>query len=184
MLLPHVIVFITMIRYVLSDHLCRSVVISLFPSLLMLALMFLVVSPAQAQTLMLSNQTERTLVPYRFSKVPGELLRDFDNRIEPGEEAEIDISGSNLIFTDESFSTTGTEINGFFLGFGLSDSPPVIQYKLIHYRVPPGQNGKDPSKGPIIINQVNEDVSSLLPDILMIVHSGYQVTFDSVAKRD
>ncbi len=44
--------------------------------------------------------------------------------------------------------------NGLYLGFDLYDADPlVILYRVMHYVVPPGQEGNDPALQPIILEE-------------------------------
>ncbi|MCH8147661.1 MAG: hypothetical protein IH987_06640 [Planctomycetes bacterium] len=105
------------------------------------------------------NRTGDTMTPYpvivddtvdpptaRREARPGENLA-------PTESVPIPINGFNPVFyvpgiDDESLA------NGVYIGLGLFDADPIqIQYKVFHYRVPPGEASGDPDQRPILLQE-------------------------------
>ena len=109
------------------------------------------------------NQTGFTMTPYPVDQdldPPRRVARP-ENNLATNESVAIDISGSNPVFyvagiDDESLA------NGIFLGLNLIDADPLqIQYKVFHYRVPPGEAGDDPGLQPILLQNEVEDVEDV-----------------------
>ena len=81
------------------------------------------------------------------SRIPSGTIPD-------GGDFSIDPAGFNPVFAwDAGISTTGEDPNGFLIGLALEDTPSLIQYKLFHYKVTPGEAGKDPDLQPILLSQ-------------------------------
>lgn len=128
----------------------------------------------------LINLTEDTMTPYPLSPdlEPPRRVADPDNNLAPAtfvghvptEFVDIDINGFNPVFyvpgiDDESLA------NGIFLGLGLFDADPIqIQYKVFHYRVPPGEASSDPDLQPILLQNEVVDVEDV--NINITVRSG------------
>ena len=78
----------------------------------------------------------------------------------PFSDQTIDPYGFNPVYY-KSGVTDETKANGLYLGLGLDDDPLMIQYKVFHYKVPPGQAGKDPLIQPILLHQGIEEISDI-----------------------
>ena len=106
------------------------------------------------------NLTGRTLTPYPLRTTPPPPRREADptNDIVGGGIASIDPLGFNPVYYNANI-TELDRTNGLFLGLQLDDEPYRIQFKLFHYRVPPGEAGTDPALQPILLHQGIEDVS-------------------------
>lgn len=117
--------------------------------------------------LTLANRTLGNLTPFpvNVDLDPPSREPDFANTIEMGGFFPIAPHGLNPVFyaagiDDESLA------NGVFIGLNLLEADPLqIQYKIFHYRVPPGNAGSDPDLQPILIAQDVVDVE----DVNMII---------------
>ncbi|UCE62164.1 MAG: hypothetical protein JSU63_10730 [Phycisphaerales bacterium] len=106
-----------------------------------------------AWTLKLANGTGETLAFYDVNESPPPSRLQAGTVLFGGVRI-IDPEGYNPVFAwNAGINTTGTDPNGFLIAFALTDSPPLIQYKIFHYKVTPGQAGKDPDLQPILISQ-------------------------------
>jgi hypothetical protein len=120
--------------------------------------------------LTLRNGTGRTLTPYPVVSDPAPPHREADpaGNIENYGSASIDPFGFNPIYYVPGIDDED-QPNGVYLGLDLEGAAPWhIQYKIFHYKVPPGEAGKDPDKQPILLNQGVEDVNN--EDQLIRVH--------------
>ncbi len=127
-----------------------------------------------AWTITLTNGTGHTLTFYEVNATPPPA-RLPSSTVADGGTVTIDPDGYNPVFAwAGGISMTGTAPNGFFLGLGLTESPPLLQYKVFHYKVPPGEAGADPSLQPIeLVNEVHE----LTPEeALLTVDSDWNLT--------
>lgn len=139
-------------------------------------------SSAQAITLTLVNETGRTLVPYPVNPATGEREQDLANALDQGQTALIDVAGFNPVYVFEpGINDADLEPNGFFIGLDLLGTPAMIQYKLFHYKVAPGQAGVDPTLQPSLIEEEIEDVDAYLPNVVMTVDAHWNVCFNSSA---
>lgn len=117
--------------------------------------------------LTLNNRTYTTLTPYPLDldAEPPRRTADPANDVASGGMHSIDPHWFNPVFyapgiDDESLA------NGVFIGLNLLEADPMqIQYRLFHYRVPPGEAGSDPDLQPILIGQEVIDVE----DIHMVI---------------
>lgn len=99
------------------------------------------------------NRTQQTMTPYplNLELEPPRRVADPANALAPADFVVIDPRGFNPVFyapgiTDEAMA------NGIFLGLGLIEADPLaLQYKVFHYRVPPGEAGSDPDLQPILL---------------------------------
>lgn len=122
------------------------------------------------------NRTDGTMTQYpvivndtvdpptaRREARPGENLA-------PTESVAIAINGFNPVFyvpgiDDES------KANGIYIGLNLFDADPIqVQYKVFHYRVPPGATAGDPDLQPILLQ--NEIVEVEDVNVSIAVRSG------------
>ncbi len=106
------------------------------------------------------NRTFETLTPYpvNLGLEPPRRVADTAHNLPSGEFVEIDSAGPNPVFYTPGV-TDETKANGVFIGLNLVDADPLqIQYKVFHYRVPPGEAGKDPDLQPILLLQDVVDV--------------------------
>ena len=122
------------------------------------------------------NRTDGTMTPYpvivNTDVDPPTARREArpEENLAPSEFVDIDINGFNPVFyvagiNDESLA------NGIFIGLNLFDADPIqIQYKVFHYRVPPGQAGSDPDLQPILLQ--SEIVAVEDNDVSIAVRSG------------
>ncbi len=92
-----------------------------------------------------------TPYPLSIDLEPPRRVADPSGNLAPGDSVDINAMGFNPVFyapgiTDEAMA------NGIFLGLALMDADPLrIQYKVFHYRVPPGEAGSDPDLQPILL---------------------------------
>lgn len=122
------------------------------------------------------NRTDGILTPYPVivddTVEPPRAHREArpGENLAPTEFVAIAIDGLNPVFymagiDDESLA------NGIFIGLGLFDADPIqIQYKVFHYRVPPGEAGRDPDLQPILLQ--SEIVAVEDVDVTIAVRSG------------
>ncbi|MGD2111522.1 MAG: hypothetical protein PVI86_19265, partial [Phycisphaerae bacterium] len=122
----------------------------------------------------LVNETAQTLTLYDVNPDPPPARFPAGTIAHEGT-FDIDPDGFNPVFVwEDGINLEGTDPNGFQLGLGVTEEPPLIQYKLFHYKVAPGEAGKDPDVQPILItNEIHE-----LPydEVLVIVGSDWTVT--------
>ncbi len=136
-----------------------------------MVLMLSAAAPAEGATLTLVNETGRTLVPYPFDASAGQRVRDAANALDQGESAAIDVTGFDPVYVYEpGVSMTGTDANGFRIGLRLSETPPIVHYELFHYNVLPDQAGP----APILLDELEEDVTPYLPDLVMTVDANWK----------
>lgn len=106
-----------------------------------------------AWTITLVNNTGKMLTFYDVNQTPppGRLPA---GTVPDGGNIKIDPAGFNPVFAwDAGISMTGTDPNGVFISLGLADIPPLIQYKVFHYKVAPGTAGKNPANQPILLEE-------------------------------
>lgn len=113
------------------------------------------------------NRTDTTMTPYMVvvddSVEPPTASREAqpDDNLAPTESVAIAIDGFNPVFyvpgiDDESLA------NGIYIGLNLFDADPIqIQYKVFHYRVPPGEAGRDPDLQPILLQDEVVEVADV-----------------------
>lgn len=127
-----------------------------------------------AWTLTLVNRTGETLTFYDVNESPPPS-RVSAGTVPDGGTFSIDPEGYNPVFAwTAGISTAGTAPNGFLIAFALTDSPPLVQYKLFHYKTIPGQAGKDPDLQPILLDQDVVEVAE--GDIAIIVDDAWNAT--------
>jgi hypothetical protein len=103
----------------------------------------------------LNNQSGHALTPYPVKVTPPPPHREADpaNIILEAGTTPIDPHGFNPVFYTTGISDV-SKANGIYIGLDLDDaSPMMIQYKVFHYKVPPGEAGKDPANQPILLHQ-------------------------------
>jgi|GEM_PF-2629331 len=103
--------------------------------------------------LTLANRTFTTLTPYpvNLDLEPPRREADPAHNIESGGALAIEPHGLNPVFYATGINDE-TLANGVYIGLNLIEADPMqIQYKLFHYRVPPGEAGKDPDLQPMLI---------------------------------
>lgn len=108
------------------------------------------------------NSTLVSLTPYPVKSEPPPPHRaaDLAGSIGQGGTAEIDPHGFNPVYYQAGV-TDPTKANGLYIGLDMDDTPYVIQYKVFHYKVPPGEAGKDPAKQPILLHSGVVEVSNV-----------------------
>lgn len=131
-------------------------------------------SAQAAWTVTLLNRTGQTLTYYEVNLTPPPQ-RVSAGTVAHGATFSIDPDGFNPVFAfDDGISLTGTDPNGFFIGLGLTGTPPAIQFKLFHYKVAPGTAGAVASRQPIEL--MNRVVEVSPEDVLIIVGSDWNAT--------
>ena len=125
--------------------------------------------------LRLVNQTGVTLTFYEVNDTPPPA-RLPDGTIVNNGHFDIDPDGFNPVFAwPAGISMTGTDPNGIYIGFALTDDPPLVQYKIFHYKVTPGTTGGVESQQPVeLANQVVEVEQG---DVRIIVDGSWSVSF-------
>ncbi len=122
-----------------------------------------------AWTITLTNATGKALTSYEVNTSPPPARLPADTVPHAGT-FNIDPAGFNAVFVwDGGISLTGMDANGFFIGLGLTETPPVIQYKQFHYKVTPGTAGSDPALQPILLRDRVVEVTE--GDISIVVNS-------------
>ena len=118
--------------------------------------------------LRISNETMSPMVPYPVVTSPPPPHREADpsSTLGVGDIQTIDTGGFNPLYYASGI--TDPQIpNALFIGLDLHDAdPPLIQHRLMHYPVPPGQEGTDPALQPIVIVDKVEEV----PDKNLIIN--------------
>lgn len=112
--------------------------------------------------LTLRNVTGHTLTPYPVVSDPPPLHREADTAgdIENHGSASINPFGFNPVYYVPGIDDED-QPNGVYIGLDLDGAAPwYIQYKIFHYKVPPGEAAKDPDKQPILLDQGVEDVNN------------------------
>jgi len=122
-----------------------------------------------AWTVTLVNQTGQNLTFYEVnanptpSRLPAGSVPD-------GASFAIDPDGYNPAFSwDAGISKTGTDPNGFYIQLNLTDIPPLILYRLCHFKVPPGTEGQNAALQPILLG---DKVFTVTKDAVVIVADG------------
>lgn len=127
-----------------------------------------------AWTISLTNETGRVLTSYEVNPSPPPARLPADT-VPDGGNFNIDPAGFNPVFAwDGGISLAGTDPNGFFIGLGLTETPPLIQYKLFHYKVTPGTPGSDPALQPILLSEQVVEVTE--GEILIVVDGTWSAT--------
>jgi hypothetical protein len=110
-------------------------------------------------SLYLHNGTNYALTPYQMvSKPPPAHYQAVPKSdIAPNTEAPIEKYGLHPVFYSPAAAdpTHLEEPNGvhFKFFFNQPKGPWPVQYMVYHYQVPPGQEGKDPGKQPILLDK-------------------------------
>ena len=115
-----------------------------------------------SSTLTLRNQLAVTLVPYPVNTTPPPSREaDPANSLGTFDTASIDPAGFNPVYYASGIDNE-SRANGLFLGLDLLDADPLrVQFKVFHYKVPPGQAGSDPDLQPILLHQGIVDVDDV-----------------------
>jgi len=119
--------------------------------------------------LRLQNETEGPLVPYPVALDPPPPHREAHptHTIAAQTTYVLDAKGFNPVFYQPGTHDPALA-NGVYLGFDLTDAEPLlIQFKVWHYQVPPGQEGTDPAKQPILLYQGIREVEDM--DLTIVV---------------
>ncbi len=117
----------------------------------------------------LHNRTFQILTPYPVNAElePPQREADPAHNLASGEFIVVDPAGFNPVYYQPGVNDE-TKANGFFVGLNLIDADPLqVQYKVFHYRVPPGQAGSDPDLQPILLQSEVVDVEDV--DMLIVV---------------
>jgi len=121
---------------------------------------------APPSSITLVNETGVTLTFYAVNESPPPS-RLPSGTTATGSTFDIDPEGYNPVLAyPDGINLGGTDPNGFLIGLALADDPPLLQYKLFHYKVVPGEADKDPDLQPILINQ---EIFELTEDAVVIV---------------
>lgn len=127
-----------------------------------------------AWTITLVNDTGHLLTSYEVNPTPPPARLPAGG-VAIGGTLSIDPGGLNPVLAwDSGISLTGMAPNGFYIGLGLTMSPPGIQYKLFHYKVTPGTPGADPARQPILLTDEVVEVTEGVVEIR--VHVDWTVT--------
>jgi hypothetical protein len=119
-------------------------------------------------TIVLANETGRILTFHDVNPNPPPPRLPSDTVPDAGT-FDIDSAGYNPVFAwDDGVNVEGSDPNGFYIGLALAENPPLIQYKLFHYQVPPGTEGKDPDLQPLLLDlelfEVTEGAVAIVVD--------------------
>jgi hypothetical protein len=126
-----------------------------------------------AWTITLANETGETLTFYNVNETPPPS-RLPAGTIPDGGSFTIDPEGFNPVFAwDAGISMTGTDPNGLYIGLALTDTPPLIQYKVFHYKVTPGTVGSEEDLQPIVVDQQVVEVTE--GAVVILVDSTWSV---------
>jgi hypothetical protein len=107
----------------------------------------------------LHNGTNYTLTPYQMvsQPPPAHYQADPKNDIAPNTQAPIEKYGLHPVFYAPVIAdpTDLQEPNGVYFKFFFNQpkGPWPVQYMVYHYQVPPGQEGTDPGKQPILLDK-------------------------------
>lgn len=120
------------------------------------AMALAVMSGCTGHSAYLYNGTQYTLTPYPLvsKPPPPHHVADPANAIAPNTEEPIDMHGTNPVFYAAGI-TDPKEPNGVYFKFFFyqAKGPWPVQYRIYHYLVPPGQEGKDLDKQPILLDK-------------------------------
>ena len=111
----------------------------------------------------LRNRTSGVLTPYPVVTDPPPPHREADtaNNIPETGAASIDPNGFNPVYYMAGVADPA-KANGVYIGLDLDGADPMmIQYKVFHYRVPPGEAGHDPAKQPILLKSGVQEVEDV-----------------------
>ena len=102
----------------------------------------------------LRNETTAPLVPYPVVTDPPPPHREQGSPILlPGQITEIDIEGFNPLFYAQSV-TDPARPNAVFVGLALyAEEPPLLQWRLLHYPVPPDAVGANSAQQPTVLRE-------------------------------
>lgn len=107
------------------------------------------------QTLRISNGSGHTLTPYPVDATlsPPQRVADPANDVANGAMGDIDPHGFNPVYYASLPLATPDQANGLFFGLSMDDEPYLLQYRVFHYRVPPGQEGAEPNNQPLLLDE-------------------------------
>ncbi len=127
----------------------------------------------------LVNETGQTLTFYAVNEDPPPS-RLPSGTTPDGGTFDIDPEGYNPVLAwADGINLDGTGPNGFQIGLALTEEPPLIQYKLFHYKVTPGTPGKDPDLQPLLIHQ--ELLEPTEDEVFIVVDSDWNATLGAPA---
>ena len=117
----------------------------------------------------LHNRTFQILTPYPVNAdlEPPRRVADPANNLGSGDFVVVDPAGFNPAYYQSGVNDEA-KANGFYVGLNLIDADPLqVQYKVYHYRVPPGEAGSDPDLQPILLQSEVVEVENV--DIMIVV---------------
>ena len=127
-----------------------------------------------AWNIILVNETEETLTFHDVNPNPPPA-RIAAGTVPAGETWAVDPLGYSPVFAwDDGIDPGGTHPNGFQIVLALADAPPLIQYKLFHYKVAPATEGKDPDLQPILLDNRILEVTE--GDLFIVVDGNWAVS--------
>ena len=134
----------------------------------------LVAGCAFSSNIRLHNGTDQVLRPYPVKTDPPPPHREGDpaGDLPTNGNASIDPHGFNPVYYASGITDPG-KANGVYIGMQLDEVPYMIQYKVFHYVVEPGQAGKDPAKQPILLHSGVEEVENV--DQKIVVNSVFPI---------
>ena len=129
-------------------------------------------------TITLLNETGVTLTFYDVNESPPPP-RVPAGTIANGTTFNIDPTGFDPVFAwNAGIDLAGTDPNGFHIVLDLTSDPGTIQYRLFHYKVTPGEAGKDPDLQPVLIDNIVVQVPE--GDVLIVVDGAWNATIETM----
>jgi hypothetical protein len=113
--------------------------------------------------LLLENLSGHALTPYpvHTEPPPPHRAEDAENVVPVWDARPIDPEGFNPVYYATGIEDE-TQANGLYLGLDLVNTTDyMIHYRVLHYRVPPGQAGTNPALLPIVLAEGVADVTNV-----------------------
>ena len=116
----------------------------------------------------LHNTTNKVLTPYPVKSEPPPPHREADpaGDVAINGDSTIDPEGFNPVYYASGVSSL-SQANGVYIGLQMDEPPYMIQYKVFHYKVEPGQAGHDPAVQPILLHTGVEEVENVNQKIVV-----------------
>ena len=131
-------------------------------------------SAAEPWSLRLVNETGVSLTFYDVNSTPPPSRLPAGTLANLGI-ANLDTAGFNPVYAwDAGISMTGTDPNGVYIGHALTDDPPLLQYKVFHYKVAPGATGGEAALQPTLVD--SQAITLTPEDITILVDSTWAVS--------